>query len=116
MNADLTFNSVVFAHAWDRENEHQRISKARALNTPDIMIVKSQDYVDSKTKVPGKRYTIRFDREDLDPNSQKIVSSAYVVFAVPETVTDAQFDVLVATFKAAIANADLVDDVLEGQT
>jgi hypothetical protein len=116
MNADLTFNSVVFAKSWDKENESLRVSKARGINTPDNLIVKSQDYVDSKTKVSGKRYTIRIDREDLDPNSQKIVSSAYLVIAVPSTVTQAQLDVVVATFKAAVANADLIANVLAGQT
>jgi hypothetical protein len=116
MNADLTFNSVVFAKSWDKENESQRVSKARAINTPDYLIIKSQDYIDSKTKVPGRRYTIRIDREDLDANSQKIVSSAYLVIAVPATVTQAQLDVVVATFKAAVANADLIANVLAGQT
>lgn len=116
MDADLTFNSVVFAHAWDRENEHQRVSKARAINTPDYLIIKSQDYVDSKTQVSGRRYTIRIDREDLDATNQKIVSSAYLVIAVPSTVTSAQLAVLVATFKAAVANADLIADVLNGET
>jgi len=116
MNADLTFNSVVFAKAWDKENESTRISKARGINTPDLLVVKSQDYIDSKTKVSGKRYTVRFDREDLDATSQKIVSSAYLVIAVPSTVTQAQLDVVVATFKAGVANADLIANVLAGQT
>jgi hypothetical protein len=115
MNADLTYNSVVFAHAYDVEGRHVRISKARAINTPDTLTIQNAAYVDSKTKVPGIRYNIRFDREDLDPDSRKILSSAYLVIAVPETVTDAQLDVLVATLKAAVANADLIDDVLEGQ-
>lgn len=115
MNPDLTFNSVAFAKSWDKENESLRVSKARAINTPDFLIIKSQDYVDSKTKVPGRRYTVRIDREDLDANSQKIVSSAYLVIAVPSTVTQAQLDVVVATFKAAVANADLIANVLAGQ-
>lgn len=115
MDNDLTYNSVVFAHSYDVEGRHVRISKARAINTPDIMTTQVVDYVDSKTKVPGKRYNIRFDREDLDTETRKIISSAYLVFAVPETVADAQLDVLVATFKAAVANADLIADVLDGQ-
>jgi hypothetical protein len=115
MNADLTFNSVVFKKSYDAQNESLRQSTARALNTPDRMIVRSQPYTDSVTKVPGVRYTIRFDRYDLDATSTKILSSAYVVFAVPETVTQAQFDVLVATFKAGIADANLVTNVLNNE-
>lgn len=115
MDANLTFNSVVFEHSYDKENESLRVSKARGINTPDNLVIKAQDYVDSKTKVSGRRYTVRIDREDLDPVSQKIVSSAYLVIAVPATVTQAQLDVVVATFKAAVANADLISDVLAGQ-
>lgn len=115
MDNDLTYNSVVFAHSYDVEGRHVRISKARAINTPDIMTTQATDYVDSKTKVPGRRYNIRFDREDLDPESRKIVSTGSMVFAVPETVSDAQLATLVATFKAAVADADLIDDVLDGQ-
>jgi hypothetical protein len=115
MNADLTFNSVVFKKSYDAQNESLRQSVARALNTPDQLIIKSQPYVDSKTKVSGNRYTIRADRYDLDATNQKILSSAYAVFAVPETVTQAQFDVLVATFKAAIADANLVTNVLNNE-
>lgn len=115
MDNDLTYNSVVFAHSFDVEGRHVRISKARAINTPDTLTIQATDYVDSKTKVPGKRYNVRIDREDLDPESRKIISSAYLVIAVPETVADAQLDVLIATFKAAVANADLIADVLDGQ-
>jgi hypothetical protein len=115
MNADLTFNSVVFKKSYDAQNESLRQSVARALNTPDQMIVRSQPYTDSKTKVSGTRYTIRFDRYDLDATLQKILSSAYCVIAVPETVTQAQFDVLVATFKAAVADANLITNVLNNE-
>jgi hypothetical protein len=116
MNADLTFNSVAFKKNWDDPVRGSlRRSTTRAINTPDDMIVKSQSYVDSTTKVAGNRYTIRFDRHDLDATSAKIISSAYAVLAVPETVTSAQLAVLVATFKAGIADADLVTNVLNNE-
>lgn len=115
MNADLTFNSVVFAKQYDLKEESARQSIARGINTPDQLIIRSTDYVDSKTKVPGQRFVIRVDRHDIDANVQKIISSAYVVFAVPSTVTQAQLDVVVATFKAAVADASLVSNVLAGQ-
>lgn len=116
MNADLTFNSVVFAKQWDKENESSRKSIARGINTPDYLIVKSQAYVDSKTKVSGQRYTIRFDRVDIDASVREIISTAYLVIGVPSTVTQAQLDVVVATFKAGVADANLVANVLAGQT
>jgi hypothetical protein len=116
MNADLTFNSVVFKKSWDDPDKGSlRRSTARAINTPDDMIIKSQPYVDSVTKVAGNRYTMRIDRSDLDASNQKIVSSAYFVIAVPSTVTSAQLAVLVATFKAAVADADLITNVLNNE-
>jgi hypothetical protein len=115
MNADLTFNSVVFKKTFDLKDESQRQSTARGVNTPDLLIIKSQDYVDSVTKVAGKRYTGRFDRHDIDAVLQKIVSSAYFVIAVPVTVTQAQLDVVVATFKAGVADANLVVNILNNE-
>lgn len=115
MNADLTFNTIVFKKTFDTKEESQRQSTARGVNTPDLLVIKSQDYVDSKTKVSGKRYTVRVDREDLDPNNQKIITSAYLVVAVPSTATQAQLDNVVATFKAAVADANLVANVLNNE-
>jgi hypothetical protein len=116
MNADLTFNSVVLKKNWDDPVKGSlRSSVARAINTPDLMMVKSQDYVDSVTKVAGTRYTVRLDRHDLDATNQKIISSIYAVLAVPSTVTSAQFAVLTATFKAAVADTDLFTNVLNGE-
>jgi hypothetical protein len=115
MNADLTFNSVVFKKTFDLKDESQRQSTTRGVNTPDLLIIKSQDYVDSVTKVAGKRYTGRFDRHDIDATLQKIVSSAYFVIAVPGTVTQAQLDVVVATFKAGVADANLVVNILNNE-
>lgn len=116
MNVDLTFNSVAFKQQWsDQDKGSSRISTARGINTPDFMKVRSQAYIDSTTKVPGQRFNLLFLREDLDANSQKIVSSAGVTIAVPSTVTDAQLAVMVATLKAAVADADLLTNILAGQ-
>jgi hypothetical protein len=116
MDADLTFNSVVFKKAWDDPDKGSlRQSIARGINTPDKLIVKSQDYVDSATGVAGRRYTSRVDRVDIDANVKEIISSLYFVVAVPKTVTQAQLDVVVATFKAVVADANFVSNVLAGQ-
>lgn len=116
MNADLTFNTIVFAKQWDDPDKgSSRQSIARGINTPDKLIIKSQDYVDSATKVAGKRFTGRIDRTDIDANLQEITTSAYFVVAVPKTATQAQVDNVVATFKAVIADANFVANVLSGQ-
>lgn len=115
MNADLTFNTIVFKKSYDSKDESLRQSTARAITTPDQLIIKSQDYVDSATKVAGRRFTGRVDRVDIDANLQKIITSAYFVVAVPSTATQAQVDNVVATFKAAVADATFISSVLNNE-
>jgi hypothetical protein len=115
MNADLTFNTIVFAKSYDLKEESLRQSVARGVNTPDKLVIKSQDYVDSATKVAGQRFTGRVDRVDIDANLQEITTSAYFVIAVPKTATQTQIDNVVATFKAVVADANFVTQVLGGQ-
>ena len=115
MNADLTFNTIVFKKSFDEKNGSERRSTARAVNTPDIMIIKTQDYVDSKTKVAGVRYTGRIDRIDIDANLQEINTSMYFVIAVPKTATSAQVTDVVTTFKAVVADSAFVTAVLNNE-
>jgi hypothetical protein len=115
MNADLTFNSIVFKKSFDEKDGSERRSIARAINTPDLLIIKSQDYVDSATKVAGKRYTGRVDRVDIDANLQSITTSMYFVIAVPSTAAQAAVDAVVASFKAVVADANFVANVLNNE-
>jgi hypothetical protein len=115
MNADLTFNTIVFKKSFDEKDGSERRSITRAINTPDMMIIKSQDYVDSATKVAGRRYTGRVDRIDIDANLQSITTSAYFVIAVPGTASQAQVDNVVATFKAVVADANFIVNVLNNE-
>lgn len=115
MNADLTFNTIVFKKSFDEKNGSERRSTARAINTPDVMIIKSQAYVDSATKVAGTRYTGRVDRHDIDANGQAIVTSCYFVFAVPATATSAMVTDVTATFKAVVADAGFMAAVLNNE-
>jgi len=115
MNADLTFNTIVLKKAWDLKEESLRQSTTRGINIPDKLIIKSQDYLDSKTKVSGARYTGRIDRVDIDANLTEITTSAYFVIAVPKTATQAQVDNVVATFKAVVADANFIVNVLNNE-
>jgi hypothetical protein len=116
MNADLTFNTIVFKKLFDLKGESTRQSITRGVNTPDKLIIKGQDYVDSVTKVAGKRYSGRIDREDIDANLQKIVTSMYFVLAIPSTASQAQVDNVVTTFKAVVADATFIPAVENGET
>jgi hypothetical protein len=116
MNADLTFNTIVFKKSFDEKGGSERQSIARGVNTPDKLIIKGQSYVDSVTKVAGKRFTGRVDRYDIDASLKQIVTSMYFVLAVPSTATQAQIDNVVATFKAVVADASFVVAVSNSET
>lgn len=115
MNADLTFNSIVFKKSFDTEGLSLRQSAARGVNTPDLLKIQSQDYVDSATKVAGRRFTVRVDRVEFDADNAKIITSAYVVIAVPATAPQESVDAVIATFKAAMADANLITNVLNNE-
>lgn len=115
MDADLTFNTIVFKKTFDEKDGSERQSTARAINTPDKLIIKSQDYVDSVTKVAGRRFTGRVDRNDIDANLQPILTSAYFVIAVPGTALQAQVDDVILTFKAVVASATFIASVLNNE-
>lgn len=115
MNADLTFNTIVFKKSYDLEGKSLRRSITRGINTPDDLVIQSVETVDSKTKSPMQRFNGRVDRYDIDAGLLKIKSSAYFVIEVPSTASQAQIDNVVATFKAVVADANFVVDVLAGQ-
>lgn len=115
MNADLTFNTIVFKKSFDTEDSSERRSSARGINTPDLLVIKSQDYVDSKNKVPGTRYTARIDRVDIDANLASITTSMYFVIQVPGTAAQASIDNVIATFKAVVADANFAASVLNNE-
>lgn len=116
MNADLTFNTIVFKKSFDLKGESERQSIARGVNTPDKLIIKGQEYVDSNTKVSGKRLTGRVDRYDIDAGLNKIVTSMYFVLAIPSTATQPQVDNVILTFKALVADAAFIVAVENGET
>jgi hypothetical protein len=116
MNADLTFNTIVFKKSFDEKDGSERVSTTRDINLPDILSIKRQSYVDSATKVPGTRYTISVDRHDKDAQDVKYISRAYLVIAVPSTENSTDLGVLITTFKAAVADASLIAAVLNSET
>lgn len=115
MNADLTFNTIVLKKSFDTEDSSERRSTARGINTPDLLTIKSQAYVDSETKVPGTRYTGRIDRVTIDANLQSIKTSCYFVFAVPATALTADVTDVTTTFKAIVADASFMAAVLNNE-
>lgn len=115
MNADLTFNTIVFKKNFDNEVESRRSSVARGVNTPDVLTIKSQQYTDSKTKISGVRHTASIDRIDIDGNLMQAIPRAYVTLVVPSNAISANVDTVVATFKAMVADASFLANVLNNE-
>lgn len=116
MNADLTINSIVFRRLFDDKAESLRRSTTRGINLPDEMSVKTSAYTESSTKVPGNRYTLRFDRVIRSADGLKKANvAAYVVLLVPEIAESTDVSSVVSTLRAAVATEGLVEGVLNGE-
>lgn len=116
MNADLTFNTIVFKKSFDEKDSSTRQSTARGINIPDNMTIKSQEYVDSSTKQAGRRYTARIDRTSVDSISgTSYITSAYFVFAVPSLASTADVTDVTTTLKAVVADANFIANVLNNE-
>jgi hypothetical protein len=107
MTADLTFNSVAFKKAFDEKDGSERRSITRGVNTPDVLSVKHQDYIDTKTKVKGRRHVVRVDRSDIDAAGVPYTSSVYVVMQIPAIENTTDWDVLTTTFRAMVADGTI---------
>ncbi len=115
MNADLTFNTIVFKKSFDNEDKSLRRSTTRGINIPDDMTISSQDFTDSATKQPGRRYTARIDRVNIDGNGNPYKTSAYFVIQVPTAAASGDVTDVVTTFKAVVADANYIANVLNNE-
>lgn len=118
MNNDLTISTLAFKlKASDIVDGSERRETSRGINLPEVMTIKSQKYVDSATKLPGKRTVLRFDRYVAGTDGQPVVVSAYLVSAVPSdaAVTSADVTATLARIKGCIddtaPNLDLIDEI-----
>lgn len=110
---DLTFNTIEFELAHKDKADSLRRSVARGITTPDDLVIKQQDSVNSKTQVSEKRSLLRIDRTELIDGVPTTVS-VYATAVVPSNVAGASVTAVIATFKAAIADAALLTDVVAG--
>jgi hypothetical protein len=115
MNADLTFNTIVFKKSFDEKDGSERRSTARGINTPDVMTIRSQKYVDSVTKVAGTRFTAQIIRTTIDANLNAINTIAQFTFQVPSTALAADVTDVTTSFKALVADASFIANVLNNE-
>lgn len=116
MNADLTFNTIVFKKQWDDPDKgSSRQSVVRGINLPDQLTVRNNTFTDAATKQPGKQYVMRIDRWFQTAEGVRHKVSAYLVIQVPTVAASADVTSTVTTAKAAIADADLITNILNGE-
>jgi hypothetical protein len=118
MNASLTFNSVVFEPALlpSGQTGSFRQSSARGVTTPDTLSIAAQNYTDSKYKQPGVRRLARIGGVYKDANGSSHEIAFQVLGQIPNIASATDVATVLATFKAAVANADFLADVLNNES
>lgn len=97
MNADLTINTKVYTMASPGSSATGSVRKNVTLVSsvkPVTMTIKHQPYVDSATKVAGRRSVVRFDHTKIDAMGKTAVVSVYMVVAQPVGFVDPDMSVL----------------------
>lgn len=61
MTSDITVSTLAFKLIYSDKTGSLRREVSRGVNTPTEILIKHQDYVDSTTKVAGKRSLVRID-------------------------------------------------------
>lgn len=117
MNNNLTISTLSFNLSYNDKAGSERREVSRGVNLPELMTIKSQPYVDSATKVAGKRTVLRFDRYVEGTDGKPVAVSAYLVVAVPTDAAVASSDVLAVIARingvidATSPNLDLGEEI-----
>lgn len=84
MNDNLTVSGLAFNQIYsDKTDGSLRRESSRGASLPTELLIKHQDYVDSVTKVPGKRTLVRFDHYMTMTDGVIRPVSLYTVLARP---------------------------------
>lgn len=83
MDQNLTISTLAFNLIWSDKTGSLRREISRGASLPTELLIKHQDYIDSTTKVAGKRSLVRVDyyMTMTDGNIRPV--SMYVVLAAP---------------------------------
>jgi hypothetical protein len=117
MDNNLTISTLSFALSFTGKDGSERREVSRGVNLPEVMSVKHQPYVDSKTKVPGVRSVLRFDRYHELSSGIIAPVSAYLVVTTPGDTGIVSADVLavieriVNTIQEDDTGLDLADEI-----
>lgn len=116
MDNDQTYNSIAFEMAGFETAKSTRKSVARGINTPDVLIIQHQDARDSVTDLATKRTNIRYEYWKTHTSTGKRYRVVRAVTSeVPELAETADLTAANVTFRAMVADADLIEDADAGQ-
>jgi len=108
MDSNPTINGLNYSLIYSDKTGSLRREIARGASLPTELLIKHQDYVDSATKVAGRRSVVRFDHYMTMTDGAIRPVSLYVVLAAPK-------DALVG-MSVIQALADQVINLLAGTT
>lgn len=83
MNNNITVSGLAFNLIYSDKSGSLRRETSRGATLPTEILIKHEDYVDSKTKVPGKRSLVRLDYYMAMTDGVIRPVSYYGVFASP---------------------------------
>lgn len=108
MTNDLTISALTYAFGFSESTGSKRTNVSRGANLPDILTVRRQAYVDSKTKLSGIRTAVRIERHLLLSTGIIAPLTFTSVMAGPSDtgIVSADFDAIV----------DQMFNLLEGTT
>lgn len=93
MDNNLTISTLVFKHVFSDKDGSLRREVSRGINLPTEMSIRRQKYVDSVTKVPGTRTSLRFDKTVAGTDGKPVKVFANLVVGVPEDAEVTSTDV-----------------------
>lgn len=97
MNATLTLNTLTFSLTKNGDLGSERREISRGVNLPEILAIRHQDYVDSRTKVPGVRSNIKLERFVALTDGRIVPVTLSLLVAVPSDVNITSADVTAVT-------------------
>lgn len=121
MNADLTIDTLVFAQRYSQATGSLRRDVSRGINLPTDLKIAHSDYIDSATKLPGKRSVARFDRVVELSDGKTAPVSAYIVVTHPSDSSILSADItsviqhLVTLLQEDDSGLDLADEIFVGK-
>jgi hypothetical protein len=98
MDNNLTISTLAFDFGFSESAGSKRINISRGANLPDILTIRHQPYIDSKTKLSGTRSAVRIERHLLLSTGTIAPLHCTVVVAGPADtgVTSSDYDAVVA--------------------